>query len=240
LSCKEKELFLGALEKVILKYSKMEPTPATISIIERLTELGNLFAPRIPCSPLSSNIWKVLTMKVEDLERLDLSYSRVLADKLLKGVNDVQRAEWEWQQRVIAMLGGLSVLTLVIHGPSVPFYLTLMSSIISLSRPLEGGVFSAIAAIVLGLRYPLWGALAAFVSAGATFSFAPPVLNLEVEERERIPSPREEEVLNLFEKVYGRDGGELFRFELHQLMIYGMTKEEALREIWRRLTGEIS
>ncbi|UXD22881.1 hypothetical protein IPA_09190 [Ignicoccus pacificus DSM 13166] len=237
MSCRQKRAFLDSLAKALTEISKKDANPATITLVESLSSLADNFRPRIACSPLSPKLWDTLNNYLSELLSSDLPKAKRMVENLRDSVLSLQMAELSWQQRTITILGALAALTFLVTGPSLPFYGLLGSSMIAIARPIEGGILSVFWALFLSVTQPILGALVAFAAMMTTFSFVPPSLNLEVPKVE-VEAPSEEEVLKLFEEVYGRKGRDLFYFELKQLMIYGMTKEEALSELWKRLVGE--
>ena len=65
-----------------------------------------------------------------------------------------------------------------------------------------------------------------------------PSLKVDIEVKKVPQKVNAEDVRKLFVEYYGeREGEELFKFELYQLIVSGKTVEEALAELWERLTS---
>ena len=244
MGCKSyKEKMLIKLNELSLNLAK-RGEPDDIQLIEVIREIGDLVDPSIPCSFTSWNLWRKaysilsgMNGKWEELRELKA---------LLEYLRELNRFDLEW----ISMINLTSLATLIftalLTGPSIPSYLSLLALLTSKSFPLETSIFSSIAIpftilIQYSNLYPLAFTIG-FFNAFSIFAPFKKKPRYEVMEKRRVrPEIKvsEEEVLRMLAEIYGKDAKEILDFLIAQLVIEGYTREEALSEIWARLTGQL-
>ncbi len=245
MTCKAKVELLEVIASKLEEMSKLKPDPALLSAIENLTRVSHTLEPTLPCNVSTSKVWKSLTTNLSELDVSNAPLCRDLSKKLAETIPKVQDVEVKWLSTVKAGIGTLALLSFISLGASPITFAFIVLWIASHTFPVEVSVLSfltSIFALTSSLPLGLIGILFSSLNL-VPIPLGNVVSELEVvegEEVERLPEVDEDQLLRMFEEVYGREGRQYFYFLLNQLMVSGMSKEEALKEIWNRILNERS
>ncbi len=232
--CRGKELFYRVLENVMERRAKAEVNPDNTIIMELIAQIAQLIKPS-SCTIRTASLWPKVTALLErGMKTEDPALMKAYLEKVLEDVKKLVTREENWSARVLSVLVLLSALALLIRPLNAFNYIPWFSLILYALSPV-----AALAALFVGGLFtipfnPLLGALYSFASVVVGFE---PSLEVDTKVEVKMPRVSREEVERLFIEYYGeREGKELFKFELYQLIISGKTEEEALAELWERLT----
>ena len=215
--------------------AKSEVNEDSIVIMEVLVDLSRRLE-LVNCTPRTSRLWNSLLELLKKAEETnDYVLKKAYLEKLRDVVPQVIRDERSWLAKGNAILLTTAIISLISGKLTLFNYLPWGALLLYQAFP-----SLALAALFLGglmgfYSNPFLSALYLLASITSIVERGGPV-DLEV----KVPKARvsREEVEELFKKFYGeKTGRELFLFELYQLVISGKTVEEALGELWERLTG---
>jgi len=233
--CRSKENFFLEFERLMVESAKDEVTADSTVVMGILAEASrNLLA--TPCTPRTSGFWSKLTEFVKKArETNDYYLKKVYAEKIRDGVLALVSSEKEWNAKGNAVLL-LSAVISVLAKPLTPIsYVPWASLLVYQLSPVAALLLLASSGLAALALKPTLGLLF-LISAVGGYLERKVELDLSVPKVARRVS--REEVERLFVQYYGeRLGRELFRFELYQLILSGRTVEEALSELWERLTN---
>jgi len=232
--CQPKRSFYDKFRKLLKEAAKREVAPDNTILMELLVKISSTLKP-VACTLRSGEVWSEVEKLLDRLEETeDSAMKKAYLEKIGEAVEKLIEQEVRWNGKLVATLVSLSAFSLLVTPITLMNYIPWASLLLySLSPTLAlmvlfvGGIGTFFANPLMGGAY-----LVASVIAGAE---APIRVSLEVK---RLPRRVDyEEVRRLFLEFYGtREGEELFRFELYQLLLSGRTLEEALAELWERLT----
>jgi len=238
--CEKRKTVLKLLAHKLEELSKATPSPALIDTVDKLIEISHIIDTSTPCAPQSRSYWKQIETLLYKVSKNNIPYSRNLSSLLLEVIPKIQESEKTWYNSLKVSLALSTFLSFFGYGPFPISYLYLISWLISFPYPLWGGILALLSSVLLASSYLPLGLVLGLLILTSIVAYTPPSITLSVSEKEVIRVSSEEEIVKLFKEIYGREGEKLFKFELWQLMSAGYSKEEALKELWVRLTGEKS
>ncbi len=152
----------------------------------------------------------------------------------MEGVDKVVKYEIWWRNKAVTVLTVSALIAPLVPNITLATYIPLIAIAISLLDVGLGVLTLLGGGAAVFIKRPIMGGT--YVAMALIGLYEKP-LDVKLEEPKLEPEVSEEEVRELFRKLYGREGDEIFEFELKQLIINGYTKKEALIELWKRLTG---
>ncbi len=234
-----KEKILEKLNELSLSLARRDERE-NVQLIEVIRDIGNAIDPSMPCAINTWESWKRAYTELSSLRGEEGELRKLKA--LLNYVTALNKVDAEWFSSINLTSLVTFFFVALLTGPSVPTYLSVVALLMGRTYPAEACLFSSMAipfAMLLYYAnlYPLAFTIG-FFNFLALFSTWKKKPKYEVP-KERVVEVKvsEDEVLKLLKEVYGREAEEIFEFLVTQLTVEGYSREEALAEIWRRLTG---
>ncbi|ALU12725.1 hypothetical protein EYM_06815 [Ignicoccus islandicus DSM 13165] len=235
-------------EKILTKLNQMsldlarEGSRNNVQLIEVIRDLGDQVDPSVPCSLRSWEFWRKAYLELRNANSDENEARKLRA--LVEYLNEVNAFDIKW----ISVVNLVSLITLtttvLLTGPSIPSYLGLVALLMSKIYPLETLIFSSTiiptSILIHNIEmYPL-ASIIALLNAFSIFGvFGEKPKYREVKTTQKLEiKVSEDEILTMLKQVYGKEAKDILDFLVTQLIVEGYTKDEALSEIWRRLTGE--
>ena len=236
LACREKAEFLKELKNFSETVAKMEQDPENTIIMELTSSIINLIVIN-DCTIQSRGFWKKaleFLKKAEYYLDKDKSLTKKYLESLSKAIETVVKYEIWWRNKAVTVLVLSALVAPIIPTISLATYVPLIAISISLIDVALGVLALLGGGVGVLFRRPIIGGI--YLALSLIGLYEKP-LNVELKEPKPEPEISEEEVRNLFRKLYGKEGDEIFEFELYHLIVNGYTRKEALIELWKRLTG---
>ncbi len=236
MGCREKANFLNELKRVSETVAKFEKDPDNTTLMEIISSLINTIIIN-DCTLQTRGFWKKASNFLKKAEYY-LDKDKTLAKKylqvLLETTQKVVKYEVWWRNKAVTVLVLSALIAPIIPKITLATYIPLIAIAISLVDIGLGILTLLGGGIAVLLTRPIIGGI--YVALSIAGLYEKP-LDVKLEEPKPEPEVREEEVRELFRKLYGKKGDEIFEFELYHLIINGYTRKEALVELWKRLTG---
>ena len=236
LACREKAEFLKELKSFSETVAKMEQNPENTIIMEFLSLMINSIVIN-DCTIQTRGFWKralEFLKKAKYYLDKDKALTKKYLENLSKAIETVVKYEIWWRNKAITVLVLSALIAPIIPKISLATYVPLIAISISLVDVALGVLALLGGGVGVLIRRPIVGGI--YIALSLIGLYEKP-LNVKLEEPKPEPEISEEEIRNLFRKLYGKEGDEIFEFELHHLIINGYTRKEALVELWKRVTG---
>jgi len=233
--CAPKRRFYDEFRKLVERVAKSEVNPDTIILMDLLTSISNQLKP-INCTLRTGELWKNALQLLEKAKNTnDIVMMKKYLEKVKEVVEKLVEEESRWGSRVVSLLVLVAALSLMVKPLSLVSYVPWASLLLYQLSPTLSLLALFVGGLVAFYASPLLGAL--YVAASVVGGIEPPI-RVDTEVGEVAFKVNMDELKRLFVEYYGeREGEELFRFELYQLVLSGKTEEEALAELWKRLTS---
>ncbi len=228
--CRYKSNFIRALEELDHKASRVGDG----KIVEKIAEIFSKITVG-PCTPNSTVFWTRAVKLVKELNNViesDRGSVRRTLEKVSKKVEEV--IEWE----------KIYLMKLVLVMIPLPFSLAIM---VPITSPLDAGIYFAMMVnpfyaslmlLAISLISAIKNPLSLIVTALTLVSMIDYKKELRTVELriEKLEQVSYEELKRIFEKMYGKEGEEILRYEIDIRMAKGMEFEEALNDIKKTLS----
>jgi len=217
------------------RVAKSEVNPDTVVLMDLLTSISNQLKP-LNCTLRTGELWKKALQLLEKAKNTnDIVMMKKYLEKVREVVEKLIEEESRWGSRVVSLLVLVAALSLMVRPLSLVSYVPWASLLLYQLSPSLSLLSLFLGGLLAFYASPLLGAF--YVAASVIGGIEPPI-RVDTEVSEAMPKVSKDEVMRLFVEYYGeKEGEELFRFELYQLVLSGKTEEEALAELWKRLTS---
>ena len=227
--CKQKARFILALEELDHRAAKVGDG----KIVEKVADLFSKITVG-PCTPYSSSFWLKATKLMKELsiiiENDRTSVSRTL-ETLKNKIDEVIQWERVYLTKLLMTVIPLPLLLALLVPKSAPIsagiYFTMLAS------PFYASLFLILVSIPLVLFNPL-SALVGLLALVGLIDFKKE-LKYEELKVQKVEKVEYEELKRLYEKIYGREGEEILKYEIEVRLAKGMEFEEALMDIKQSL-----